>query len=231
MTSPTVLDTHASPSACDRPTSVTRTLLAYGALAGPFYVVTSLTEALTRDGFDLTRHPWSLLSNGGPGWIHIANLVLTGLMTIAFAVGLRRATRPGGAVAAWLIGMYGVSLVGAGAFRADPALGFPLGTPGGAGQVSWHGALHFVCGGIGFACLIAACLLIGRRFARRGRTRWAAFSFTTGALFLAGFAAVASGTVATWTNLAFTASVVLAWAWVSALAIHLYRHVAPRPAA
>jgi uncharacterized protein DUF998 len=74
---------------------VTKTLLACGVVAGPRYVLVSLTEALTRDGFDLARHQWSLLSNGDLGWIHIANLVVTGLVTVAFAVGLRHALRPG----------------------------------------------------------------------------------------------------------------------------------------
>jgi hypothetical protein len=60
---------------------VTKTLLACGVVAGPLYVLVSLTEALTRDGFDLARHQWSLLSNGDLGWIHIANLVVTGLVT------------------------------------------------------------------------------------------------------------------------------------------------------
>ena len=45
----------------------------------------SLAQALTRDGFDLTRHPWSLLTNGDLGWIQITNFVLTGLMVLAFA--------------------------------------------------------------------------------------------------------------------------------------------------
>ncbi|HZA19988.1 MAG TPA: DUF998 domain-containing protein, partial [Actinomycetota bacterium] len=35
-----------------------------GILAGPIYIATSLIQALTREGFDLTRHPWSLLANG-----------------------------------------------------------------------------------------------------------------------------------------------------------------------
>jgi predicted RNA polymerase sigma factor len=42
----------------------TRTLLARGVVAGPLYVLVSLTEALTRDGSDLARHQWSLLRNG-----------------------------------------------------------------------------------------------------------------------------------------------------------------------
>src|SRR6185369_4183766 len=107
---------------CTPEARVTRSLLGYGVLAGPVYVGVSLTEALTRDGFDLRRHAWSLLSNGHLGWIHVLNLVLTGLMTVAFAVGVRRATH-----ATWaprLIGGYGASMVAAGVFRADPAGGF-----------------------------------------------------------------------------------------------------------
>jgi hypothetical protein len=201
----------------------TKTLLAYGVVAGPLYVLVSLTEALTRDGFDLARHQWSLLSNGDLGWIHITNLVLTGLLTIAFAVGLGRALRPGpgGTWAPRLVGVYGASLVGAGVFRADPAMGFPPGTPEGAAEVTWHGILHFVSGGIGFLCLVAACFVVARWFAAEGRRGWARFSQATGALFLAGFVAVASGGGAAWANLAFTAAVVLAWTWVSALAAHL----------
>src|SRR6185369_16887669 len=142
---------------CDRTTSVTRSLLGYGVIAGPFYVIVSLGQALTRTGFDLSRHEWSLLANGGLGWIQIVNFLLTGAMTVAFAAGLSRA---GQGVAAWLIAVFGLGMFGAGIFRADPSLGFPPGTPDGPGAVSWHGLLHFVCAGIGFACMIAACLVM-----------------------------------------------------------------------
>ncbi|GAA1303801.1 hypothetical protein Psi02_45250 [Planotetraspora silvatica] len=210
---------------CDPATSVTRTLLAYGVIAGPIYVLVSVTEGLTREGFDFSRHAWSLLANGDFGWIHIADLVVTGLMTVAFAVGLGRALRPGRG-ATWaprLVGAYGTSMAAAGAFRADPALGFPVGTPAGAGEVSWHGTLHFVSGGIGFTCLIVACFVTGARFGREGRRGWAVFSRITGVLFFAGFAGIASGGGSVWINLAFTAAVVLVCAWISAVAVHLYR--------
>ena len=52
-----------------------------------------LAEALTRSGFDITRDDLSLLANGPLGWVHITLLVVTGLMTVAGAVGLRRALR------------------------------------------------------------------------------------------------------------------------------------------
>lgn len=215
-----------TPAPCDRATSVTRSLLGYGVIAGPVYVLVSLAQALTRDGFRLDRHAWSLLANGDLGWIQITNLVLAGVMTAAFAAGLRRALRPGRG-STWvprLVAAYGVSLVGAGVFRADPALGFPVGTPDGvAAQPSWHGLLHFASGGVGFACLIAACLVLGRRFAADGRRDWAVFSRATGVAFLAGFVGIASGGGRPALNVAFLVAVLLVWAWMSAVAVHFYR--------
>jgi Protein of unknown function (DUF998) len=201
----------------------TRVLLVCGVVAGPLYVLVSVAQALTRDGFDPTRHAWSLLANGDLGWVHVANLVVTGLLTVAFAFGLRRVLRPGpgGTWVPRLIGVYGLSLVAAGVFRADPAMGFPPGTPEGAAEVTWHGVLHLALGGVGFVCLVVACLLAAGRFAAEGRPGWARSSRATGVLFLAGFVAVGAGAGAAWSNLAFTAAVVLAWSWVSALAAHL----------
>ena len=189
----------------------TKSLLKYGIIAGPLYVTVSLAQALTRDGFDLTRHPWSLLSNGDLGWIQITNFVLTGLLVVAFAVGLRRVDS--GKWAPRLIGVYGVSLICAGVFRADPALGFPPGTPDGATDISWHGFLHFLAGGVGFTCLVVACFVVARRFAP-------VFSIVTGVVLAVGFGGVASGVGPT---LGFVAAVLLTWAWISALVVYHYR--------
>lgn len=206
--------------ACDPASAVTRTLLGYGVIAGPIYVTVSLAQALTRDGFDLTRHPWSLLANGDFGWIQTTNLIVTGLMVLAFAVGLHRVFD---GWAPRLVGVYGLGMLGAGAFRADPALGFPVGTPDRVTDVSWHGMLHFVTASIGFACLIVACLVLARRFAANGSRGWAVFSAVTGVAFLAGFIGVASGGGSVALNLAFTAAIVLVWIWMSAVSVHLYR--------
>lgn len=80
----------------NRPAAVTRSLLGYGPLAGACYLASGLAQALTRDGFDLRRHDLSLLANGPLGWIHILTLMLTGLMTVASAIGVFRAL-PGAA--------------------------------------------------------------------------------------------------------------------------------------
>ncbi|WNV85830.1 DUF998 domain-containing protein [Umezawaea sp. Da 62-37] len=186
----------------------TRTLLACGVLAGPLYVVVSLAQASTREGFDLGRHAWSLLANGDLGWIQTANFVVTGLLVVAASVGLRRASVRG----ATLIGAYGLSLVGAGAFHADPVRGFPVGAPG-TTTPSLHGMLHLVVGGIGFACLVAACFVLAAAFARAGRAGLAWFSRGTGVAFTAAFAGIAGGSHGP-TVPAFCAAVVLSWAWL-----------------
>ncbi|MBB5870094.1 hypothetical protein F4553_003473 [Allocatelliglobosispora scoriae] len=222
--------TTAPTATCDPAIAVTRSLLGYGILAGPFYVVVSVTEALTRSGFDPTRHAWSMLSNGSLGWIHIANFVLTGLMTLAFAIGLRRALGTG-AASTWaprLIAVYAISLIAAGALRADPGNGFPAGTPAGPGPMSWHGTGHFLAGFIGFTSLIVACFVLARRFAADGETRWAWSAWIVGVLFGLGFIAVAAGGGASWSILAFTAAVIMVCAWLAAVALHTYRQAAPQ---
>lgn len=193
---------------------VTKSLLGYGIIAGPLYVVVALVQALTREGFDLTRHQWSMLANGDLGWIQVTNFVVAALTTIAAAVGLHRAT--GSTWAPRLIAVFGVSLIGAAVFKADPAMGFPAGTPEGPAAISFHGMMHLVCGMIGFTSLAAACFVIARRYAP-------VFSRATGVLFLLGFAAVAIGAGAVWANLAFTAAILLIWTWLAAVCLHYYR--------
>jgi hypothetical membrane protein len=206
---------------------LTRSLLGYGIIAGPLYVLVSLGQAVTREGFDVTRHAWSLLANGSLGWLQIINFVLAGAMTIAFAVGLRRAL-PTQRWAPRLVGVYGASLIAAGVFRADPALGFPVGTPADARDVSWHGLTHLAAGGIGFLCLIVACMLLARGFSARGERGWALFTRITGIVFLAAFIGIASGAGSAATTLSFVAAVILMCGWMSALAMHLYRVVGTR---
>jgi hypothetical protein len=230
------MDQHIATPGAGAPASsgtTTRGLLACGIAAGPLYVAVGAIEMLTRPGFDPTRHDLSLMANGDFGWVHIALLVTTGLLVIAGAIGMRRALR-GGRGGTWgplLVGVYGLGLVGAGLFTADPALGFPPGTPADAHAVSWHGLLHLVSGGIGFLGLIAACMVFGRRFAALGQRGWAAYSVATGVVFFAAFFGIASGSrqggaVLTFVVLAFTAAVVLAWAWLSAIAARLRSSVA-----
>jgi hypothetical protein len=214
---------------------VTRSLLGYGVLAGPFYLAASLIEALTRSGFSLAHDDWSLLADGALGWIHVLVLVLTGLMVGAAAAGVVRQRRAAAVNTAsgWLLGVYAAGLIGAGCFIADPADGFPPGTPSGRpATVSWHGTLHIVFGGLGFLGLTAACLVLAWQFRGLGQRGWASFSLITGVLFFAAFASLATGGAASSAAvLAFTAAVILSWLWLALISVHLYRRVPNAPLA
>ncbi|GAA3813997.1 hypothetical protein GCM10022226_38500 [Sphaerisporangium flaviroseum] len=151
-----------------RPTTPTTGLLACGVVAGPLFLGVWLIQALTRDGFDLTYHPLSLLSLGGLGWIQITSFVVAGLLNVAFAAGLRRVlhTGRGGTWGPLLIALSGVGLVMAGVFTADPGAGFPPGAPIGAPtHISWHGVLHEVGFMVTSVSWIASCYVLARRFA------------------------------------------------------------------
>lgn len=207
------------------PVRITKSLLGYGVIAGPIYVVAAAAQMFTRDGYDPTRHAVSQLSNGDLGWIQIANFLVTGAMTIAAAVGVRRALGPGkkSAWASGLLGAYGLGVFCAGIFRADPSDGFPPGTPPGMGEVSWHGLTHFAVAALGFFCLVAACMVIGSWFARIDEAGWAWYSRVTGLVFALSFIGMASGSGGATAVLVFTAAVVAAWAWLAAVSVKLYR--------
>jgi hypothetical protein len=192
-------------------------------LAGPLYVAVVLIQAAIRPGFDLLHDDVSLLANGSLGWIQVANFLLTGACVLAFAAGMMRAI---GGWAPRLIAGYGLGLVGAGLFVADPMNGFPAGAPAGRPEtVSVHGMFHIVFAGIGFLCLVAACIVIARRFVAERRRGWAAFSIVAGVAFLAGFAGIASGSSSALVVLGFWAALIIVWAWMAAVAVHMYRRV------
>jgi hypothetical membrane protein len=209
-----------APGASSETTRPTRTLLTFGLVAGPLFTLAALAQVLTRDGFDLSRHPLSLLSLGEGGWIQISNFVVAGLLAVGFAVGLRRVLG-GGRGATWgprLLGLYGVGLVAGGVFVADPALGFPPGTPDGIpDQFSWHAILHAIAPPLAFLSLIVASFVLVRRFAGLGQRGWAAYSAATSVICLA---------LAAWPgqdglSVRLAIAQVIAWAWVFVLAARL----------
>jgi Protein of unknown function (DUF998) len=157
------------------PTTRTTRLLAGGVLAGPLFLAVWLIQVFTREGFDPTRHPISLLSLGAWGWIQIANFVVAGVLYVACAVGMRRVLSPGrsGTWGPILLGTFGVGLIVAGIFVTDAGAGFPPGAPAGAPeQISWHGILHEVGFLLGTNAMIVGCLVFGRRFIARKEWAW-----------------------------------------------------------
>lgn len=205
----------------DRAAAVTRSLLGWGVVAGPFYVVVGLVLALTRRGFDLTEHALSLLTLGDLGWIQRTNLVLTGLMVLAAAYGIVRAIRSGrGLAIAVLTGVFGLCLVLSAVFPPDPVDGFP---PGASASASTSGILHLLAGGLGFVALAAAALAYGawcRAEQLAGRPAWAVL---LAAVILLGFiggaalATSAAGVALLWV------AVLAGWTWLALASARIYR--------
>jgi hypothetical protein len=213
----------------DRGAAVTRSLLGYGVLAGPFYLALGLGQALVRDGFDLARHPLSVLANGTGGWVQTANFVITGLMVIAAAVGIARVPGPRARAVSWFLGAFGASMIVAAAFRADPMDGFPPGTPAGnPTSISGTGMVHFAAGALGFVSLAVACLLAAWAMSRRNERALSRLSLASGLVVLLGFfggsllGSHASPVLGIWI------AVVVGWVWLAILSLRLY-HIAPDP--
>jgi hypothetical protein len=214
----------ADPPPRPRPGRLDRLLLGCGPLAGALFVGTFLIAGATRAGYDPLRHPVSSLALGPYGWVQTVNFLVSGLLALAFAVGLRRATRPG-AGSAWgaaLVAIWGVGLLGAGLFTTDPVNGYPPGTPLVVAHSTLHGRLHDGFSLAGFAALVAACFVVAVRFGRRHRPGWAAYSAGTGVLFVvalllasAGFAQV--GDLSGVAGLAQRVMATAGWLWLGLL--------------
>jgi hypothetical protein len=164
------------------------------------------------------------MSLGDQGWIQVANFVVSGLLVVAGAVGIRRAL--GTSLASlWgprLVAVYGLGLIAAAIFSADPGFGFPPGTPAGPpATMSTHSLLHFVSALFGFFAIIGACVVFTRRFAKLGQRGWATFSVVTAVFFLVAFLGTASGSGGVAFTLALWAALALAWVWLSAVSAKL----------
>ncbi|WP_327251537.1 DUF998 domain-containing protein [Streptomyces sp. NBC_01244] len=216
---PTATASAPAPATISSSSATTRSLLTCAVVASPLWAVVSLTQAASRQGFDITRHPLSALSNGSLGWLQITNFLLAGTLLAIGATGLRRALRgtPGSTWAPRLVRIAGIGMIAAGAFVMDPVDGFPLGAPSvETATLTWHSYAHFAAGSITFTSLIAACYVLGRHFGRAGNRRYAIASRVAGTALLIGNGWAMTGGPAGTLTLAVGA--VTALLWVSVVA-------------
>lgn len=218
--------TTQSQASGDRPLAQTL-LLASGAVGPLLFIVVFLVEGATRPDYSPLRDFVSSLSLGEGGWVQVASFLICGALVACFAIGLRRAlvAGKGSTWAPILLGVFGLSLVGAGIFPTDPLLGYPPGAPT---VTTVHGALHILLSLFAFASLAAACFVLSRRFpgdpAWRG---WAAYSVVTGILVVALFVATdvvsLSPDPTAPAGLVQRVTIVVGWVWVALLALKLLR--------
>jgi Protein of unknown function (DUF998) len=202
-------------------------LLTCGVVAGPLFVVAFLLEGATRASYDPLRHPVSSLALGEHGWMQVVNFIVTGLLMLAYAVGLRRALRPGPG-ATWgplLVALCAIGLIGAGVFVTDPLSGYPPGTSDRL-EYTTRGALHDVFSLPVFTALPAACFVFTRRFVTRGERGWALYSAVTGVVFIVAFLLAGTGfdqaeglvdVAGLFQRIALTAGL----GWLALLALHI----------
>jgi len=180
----------ATTAATGTPARVTtRSLLTCAVVASPLWAALSLAQAAGRDGFDITRHPLSALSNGSLGWLQITNFLIAGVLLAIGAAGLRRALHgtPGSTWAPRLVRISGIGMIAAGLFVMDPVDGFLTGAPDAqAATLTWHSYAHFAAGSVTFTSLIAACYVLGRHFGRLGHRGYAIASRVAGTTLLIG---------------------------------------------
>lgn len=196
----------------------TRFLLLCGVIAGPFYLAVGLTQALLREGFDFSRHPLSVLANGPGGWIQTANFVLTGLMVLAAAIGFARVPGRRSWGMTCFLGAFGVAMIVAAVFPADPVDGFPPGTPKGPPTtISTTGLVHFAAGGLGFLSLGISCFFAAWAMWRR-KVSLAIVSLLSGLAVLLGFF---GGIMSPIGILGIWFAVVVGWAWLAIMSVRL----------
>jgi len=208
--------------------AVTRSLLGWGVVAGIFYLMVGVTQGLLRDGFSFAEHPLSLLMLGDFGWVQQTNLILTGLMVTAAAVGLQRAMKPNKRATRTgiALGIYGLALIGAGIFAPDPVDGFP--EPSSTAEATTNGVVHLAFGGVGFIALAVAAFFISGWYRERnetasaGRARWAGLVILIGFLGGAALATDTVGVILLWI------AVLTGWVWLAFTSRRLYQ-VVPHP--
>jgi len=207
-------------------------LLLCGVIAGPLFVTAFLIQGALRPDYNPLRNSISTLELGSAfGWIQSLNFIVASLLTLAFAIGVRRVLRLE-MRSIWgplLIGLWAVGLMGAGIFVTDPDIGYPPRTPYPI-PASMHGILHNLSAGLQFPAGILACLVFARWFAVRRQRGWAFSSAISGVVLLISVVLASyafprafpqTEGLGSLGGLFQRIAAVCGWGWLTALAIHL----------
>lgn len=201
----------------------TRNLLTAGIIVGPLLLGVALIQDAFRDDFTISKRPMSELSLGSFGFVQIGNFIVSGLLVIAFAVGLRRVLHPGraGTFGPWLIGLFGLGLISAGCFIVDYV------PPGTTDETpSWHAWAHAMSTMLAFISTAIATFVFARRFIKERQFAWFFYSLFSG---LAPFFIILSPSPLSG-GIRFFLATLVACGWVALLALRLRRDHEQQPA-
>ena len=122
-----------------------------------------------RDGFDVTKHPFSFLLIGSPGWIQSIVFVVVGVLFAAAGAGLVDVVGGRvGKVACVSAAGVGAGKIVAGLAAPQPSYGFPSGTPDGPPAVLTTASIvHAVGFGVAVLCWIILLVALGVVLRRR----------------------------------------------------------------
>ena len=173
----------------------TRVLLLCGPAGCLLFMISVLVHGFLRENYRWYRYPASSLSLGKYGWIQMLTFMISGIMIVLFATGLRQSTKglKNSKWITWLIGAVGIGLTGAGIFSTDPAFGYPENEPLMLSQVSLSGHLHDLFSILVFTCLPIACFKFRNRFKEAGLRGWATYSMLSGMGMLVTFILAGAG--------------------------------------
>jgi hypothetical protein len=163
---------------------------AWAGIIGPIlFVVIFMLEGGFRPGYDPLKMFISELSLGARGWIQVVNFVFFGLLLLIFTRGVAAEFQSGKAArGVILLTILAICYLLSGPFVMDPA-GTPL------SQMTLHGTLHGIFGGIVFTLMPVSCFVFLRRF--REDPKWQFLQSPTLVLGTISMAGVLLLTVAT----------------------------------
>jgi hypothetical protein len=209
-----------------------RQLAAWAGMIGPtLFVMIFTVEGWLRPGYEPFRMRVSELSLGPRGWIQIVNFAVFGMLFLVFTRGVAAEFRNGktSRVGPILLTIMAISFLVSGPFVMDPA-GTPL------GQMSLHGTLHVIFGGIVFSLMPVSCFVFLRRF--REDSKWQSlqrWTLVAGVIIAAAviFRAVTTRLPAAqtvfneWLGLIQRAAIVPYMIWLFTFALELHRRGKP----
>lgn len=207
--------------------ALTRALLACGTITGPLFFALAIIQVITRPGYNIRQNAISQLSLGDLGWIQITSFLVTGLLAVACAIGVRRMLKgqKGGTWGALLIGTFGFGLIVAGIFPPDPAFGFPPGAPPGpAMPMSGHATLHAIGFFISMLSMIIDSFVFVRRFRAIRQRGWAIYCIASGVAVPV--LIVLTIAMVSWAGVIVAFAGAVAFGWVSVLAVRLKAELA-----